>query len=224
MTPHFHQLDVNQESSLKAFANHLQEEYGGVDIVLSNAAARIVKDVPQAEQVAGFIQTNNHGTHRVLNVFTPLIKDNARLVVVASSFGRLKHLAPSLHHYFKINEITLEDIARVMDDYVTAVQDGTAEARGWPEWINIASKIGQVAAIKVVAREQKEVFAHKGILVNAVCPGLIDTEASRPWFADMSQAQSPDEAARDVLWLSTLPPSTEHPDGELVQYRKILTF
>ena len=29
----------------------------------------------------------------------------------------------------------------------------------------------------------------------ALCPGLIDTDASRPWFEDMSQAQTPAEAA-----------------------------
>lgn len=32
-------------------------------------------------------------------------------------------------------------------------------------------------------------------LVAALCPGLIDTDASRPWFADMSEAQTPAQAA-----------------------------
>jgi NAD(P)-dependent dehydrogenase (short-subunit alcohol dehydrogenase family) len=66
--------------------------------------------------------------------------------------------------------------------------------------------------------------AQRDILVNAACPGLVDTDASRPWFDDMSTAQSPDEAATDVLWLATLPAGTREPYGELVRHREILSF
>ena len=64
----------------------------------------------------------------------------------------------------------------------------------------------------------------RGILIDAVCPGLVDTDASRPWFADMSSAQRPDQAAEDILWLATLPMSAREPYGELVQHRKILPW
>ena len=37
-------------------------------------------------------------------------------------------------------------------------------------------------------------------------------------------AQTPDEAARDLLWLITLPPGTRSPYGELVQHRLVLPF
>jgi hypothetical protein len=49
-------------------------------------------------------------------------------------------------------------------------------------------------------------------------------QASRPWFSDMSQAQSPDQAAGDVLWLATLPAGATEPYGELVQHRVTLPF
>jgi carbonyl reductase 1 len=52
----------------------------------------------------------------------------------------------------------------------------------------------------------------------------VNTGASRPWFADMSQALSPDDAAADVLWLATLPAGTREPYGELVQHRKVRSF
>ena len=35
----------------------------------------------------------------------------------------------------------------------------------------------------------------QGRLLMAQCPGLIDTDASRPWFDDMSSAQTPAHAA-----------------------------
>jgi carbonyl reductase 1 len=40
----------------------------------------------------------------------------------------------------------------------------------------------------------------------------------------MSQAQPPDEAAADVLWLAALPAGTTGPYGELVQHKAILPF
>ena len=58
----------------------------------------------------------------------------------------------------------------------------------------------------------------------AVCPGLIDTDASRPWFADMSRAQTPAEAARrpvDLALAGTFDPAFY---GELVQFGKVLPW
>jgi carbonyl reductase 1 len=38
-----------------------------------------------------------------------------------------------------------------------------------------------------------------GTLIAAVSPGLVDTAASRPWFAVFSQARTPAQAAAAVL-------------------------
>lgn len=42
-------------------------------------------------------------------------------------------------------------------------------------------------------------------LVVAVRPGLVDTEASRPWFNDSAHAQRPREAAEAVIELAFVP-------------------
>ncbi len=224
LQPSFHLLDVTDDQSVQDFATHIHQQHGGVDVVISNAAARISRDVAPAEQVANFINTNNHGTYRMIRAFAPLLKDGGRFLVVASSFGRLRHLDARLHPKFDVSRLTLEDIEHNMDEYVAAVQSGVAVEQGWPEWINIPSKIGQVASMKILAREMADEARQRDILINAVCPGLVDTEASRPWFADMSAAKSPDEAAQDVVWLATLPPQTTTPYGELVQYRRVLRW
>ena len=94
--------------------------------------------------------------------------------------------------------------------------------------------IGSASAVPTDVRNRDEVgrlFEHAAsqfgpvdILVNAACPGLVETEASRPWFEEMSSAQSPLRAAEDVVWLATLPPGTTSPYGELVQHRAILPW
>ena len=62
-----------------------------------------------------------------------------------------------------------------------------------------------------------------GQLIAAVCPGLVDTRASRPWFTDMSHAQSPDQAAVDVVKLATGPIESRM-YGKLVQHGQILPW
>lgn len=224
LLPRFELLDVTSGQSVLALAMLLQERHGGVDIVISNAAARIVPELPAAQQVAQFIDTNNHGTYRMISAFTPLLSDGARFVVVASSFGSLRHMPGHLHHLFDAEQLTLEAIEETMDDYVRLVESGQAQAAGWPEWINIPSKVGQVAAMRVLARRMHEEARRRDIVINAACPGLVDTDASRPWFSDMSNAQSPDQAAGDLIWLATLPAGSIAPYGELVQHREVIPF
>lgn len=40
----------------------------------------------------------------------------------------------------------------------------------------------------------------------------------------MNAALSADQAAVDVVWLATLPSGTTAPQGELVQFRKVVPF
>ena len=58
----------------------------------------------------------------------------------------------------------------------------------------------------------------------ALCPGLIDTAASRPWFEDMSSAQSPAEAARWPLELALAGAFDAGFYGELVQFGRVLPW
>jgi carbonyl reductase 1 len=224
LSPILQILDVDYDESVASFAETIKKRHGGVDIVISNAAARISPDIPQDKQVRQFINTNNHGTFRMIREFGPILKNNGRFLIVASGFGTLRNLEPSLHNKFDIDTQSLEDIEKIMDEYVNLLEAGQAKTYGWPDWINVPSKIGQVASSKIMARIMKNEAKGRGILINAVCPGMVDTAASRPWFTDMSSAQSPAEAAVDVVWLATISPEVESPYGELIQHREIISW
>jgi carbonyl reductase 1 len=142
LSPRLEMLDVRDDASVMTLAQVLGERHGGVDIVLSNAAARIVPQLLAERQVRTFVDTNNHGTLRMINRFGPLLNDGARFIVVASSFGTLASLDQRLHHLFDVGCMGLTDLAKVMDDYVAAVGAGRAAAQGWPAWINPPSKVG----------------------------------------------------------------------------------
>jgi len=216
-----HQLDVTDPASVDRFAATV-DGWGGLDILFSNAAARIGRDRPAAAQVREFVATNNLGTTRLLRALVPRMRDGGRVFVVASSFGTLRSLPdPGTHARFDDPALTLDELDDVMAGYVTAVETGRAADEGWPEWINIPSKVGQVAAARVVARAAAE--AGRDLFVAAVCPGLVDTEASRPWFDDMSEAQSPEAAAAHLVRLAGGPLDPDARGG-LIQFGRVLPW
>ena len=215
-----HVLDVRDGAAVAAFADDLRDRHGGVDIVFSNAAARLTPETPWSELIEPFVDTNNLGTTRMLRAFSPILRPGGRLLVVASDFGTLNNLPASLHDRFDTDTMSLDDVDATMLAWRDAVLAGTAGAEGWPDWINIPSKVGQVAAVRVLARDRRAADKRTDTLIAAVCPGLIDTAASRPWFDDMSSAQTPAQAATDPLRLALNPVSLDT-YGELVQFGRV---
>jgi len=136
-------LDVRDGDAVEAFAGVLAGRHGGVDVVVSNAAARITPGVPARELVGAFVDTNNLGTARMLRAFGPLLRPGGRLLVVASAFGSLRNLPAGLHERFATERMTLDDVDAVMRDWAAAVEAGRATAEGWPEWMNSRRRWGR---------------------------------------------------------------------------------
>lgn len=215
-------LDVSKEETIETAKRIIEERHGGIDLVLSNAAARISPDTPNKEQVAQFIQTNNMGTYYMLKYFQPLLNNNGQFIVVASAFGSLLHINTSLYHHFDVEHMTQEDVNSTMQQYVADVEAETDTQKGWPAWINVPSKIGQVALIKIASEESKKDTPTKNTSIFAVCPGLVDTDASRPFFDNMHEAQSPYDAAQHIINLTNQ--STDTLSGKLIQFGKELPW
>ena len=218
-------LDVADADAVARLAATLAERHGRVDVVFSNAYQRVGPDDEPAVVIERYAAVNNLGTTSMLRAFAPLLPEHGRLLVVASELGRLHYLAPVLHRRFEAPE-TLDDIDLAVCDWREAVRDRRREAEeAWPFFINIPSKIAQVAAVRVLARERREDDRRRDTLIAAVCPGLIDDGAARPWFSDMSRAQTPGEAAVALLDLAlAAPPADPTFYGELVQFGRVLPW
>jgi carbonyl reductase 1 len=217
-------LDVTDGAAVTAFAELVASRHGGVDIVFSNAAARLTPGTPWSKLVGPFVDTNNLGTTRVLRALAPILRPRGRLLVVASDFGSLRRLPTHLHERFDADRMSLDDVDATMLAWRDAVVAGRAAEEGWPEWINIPSKVGQVAAVRVLARERRTADARDGTLVAAICPGLIDTDASRPWFEDMRRAQTPTEAVSAPLCLALDRVTQPGLYGELIQFGHVIPW
>ncbi|CAL9325589.1 SDR family NAD(P)-dependent oxidoreductase [Streptomyces sp. SudanB182_2057] len=215
-------LDVTDTEAIARLAEHLRVRHGGVDVVISNAVARLLPEESQSERADEFIDVSNTATHAILRSFGPVLRPGGRLLVVASSLGTLGHLDGRLHHLF--DGASLDQVEYAVESWRDAIHHKTAQEAGWPLWLNVPSKVAQVAAVRAVAAERRARDLADDTLVAAICPGMVDTATSRPWFSDYSQAQSPARAAEAVLDLVF----AEHVDpelyGELVRFGKALPW
>ncbi|MEU8546147.1 SDR family NAD(P)-dependent oxidoreductase [Streptomyces roseoverticillatus] len=215
-------LDVTDTDAITRLADDLRTRHGGVDVVISNAVTRLLPEESQAERADECIDVSNTATHAILRAFGPILRPGGRLLVVASSLGTLGHLDPRLHHLF--DGATLDQVEYAVESWRSAIHHKTAEEAGWPRWLNVPSKVAQVAAVRAVAAERRERDLATGTLVASVCPGMVDTATSRPWFSDFSQAQPPSEAARvilDLVFAEQVDPALY---GELVRFGAALPW
>jgi carbonyl reductase 1 len=214
-------LDVRDSDAITALA----QELGEVDIVFSNATSRMSPDADPADEVDAVAETSNVATTQVLRAFAPRMRPGGRLVIVASALGTLDKLDERIAGRFAgAADADLDAVDRLVADWRAAVHNGRADDEGYGQWLNIPSKVAQVAAVRALARERRvEDLAHSRLLM-ALCPGLIDTDASRPWFEDMSAAQTPAQAAAWPVELALAPEFDPAFYGELVQFGKVLTW
>ncbi|MGZ8650206.1 MAG: SDR family NAD(P)-dependent oxidoreductase [Solirubrobacteraceae bacterium] len=213
-------LDVRDGDAIAALA----AELGEVDIVFSNATSRMSPHADPADQVDAVAETNNLATTRMLRAFAPRLRRGGRLIIVASALGTLDKLNDRVAGRFAAAAESLDAVDALVADWREAVHDGRAADEGYGTWLNIPSKVAQVAAVRAVARERRTADLADDKLIMALCPGLIDTDASRPWFDDMSEAQTPAEAASWPVQLALAGSFDGAFYGELVQFGKVLRW
>ena len=214
-------LDVRDADAIAALA----AELGAVDIVFSNATSRMRPEDDPADEVDAVATTSNLATTRMLRAFAPRLRPGGRLIVVASALGTLDKLDERVAGRFGAAATEgLDGVDALVADWRAAVHAGRAETEGYGTWLNIPSKVAQVAAVRALGRQRRDDDLAHGRLLMALCPGLIDTDASRPWFEDMSTAQTPAEAAAWPVELALAPTFDPAFYGELVQFGKVLPW
>jgi len=214
-------LDVRDGEAIAALA----AELGEVDIVFSNATARMSPQADPVDEVDAVAETSNLATTSILRAFAPRLRPGGRLIIVASALGTLDKLDErATGRFARAAEEDLDAVDALVADWRQAVHDGRAEEEGYGTWLNIPSKVAQVAAVRALGGERRSADLAENKLLMALCPGLIDTDASRPWFDDMSSAQTPAQAADWPVELALSPTFDSAFYGELVQFGKVLPW
>lgn len=214
-------LDVGHPDAAAQLATELRSRHGGVDFVVNNAVMRVGPDDDPAAVIDEYCEVNNFGTTRCLRAFTPLLRARGRFLVVASSLGTLEYLAPVLWDHFD-GLSSLDDVDDQVAAWRYAVKDGSARGGPWPGFVNIPSKIGQVAAVRALASHRRSSDLERGVLLAAVCPGMMNTPTSAVWW-DVTDAPTPAQAAVAVLDLVFDPVKPEQ-YGQLLRQGEVLAW
>lgn len=217
--PKFHQLDITDQASIDRLRDFLKNTYGGLDILVNNAGIAYKQDstAPFAEQAEVTIRTNYQGTLDLCNALFPLLRPHARVVNVSSmaSTFAIKKCSKQVQAKFLNYKITVDDLTNLMHDFIQAAKKGNHESKGYPSSAYGMSKVG-VSVLTEIQHRQLSTDSREDILVNACCPGYVDTDMS-----SHKGHKTIDQGADTPLYLALLPPGTKSPGGNFLSERKI---
>lgn len=129
LEPKYHQLDINDESSVLRLRDYLLNSYGGLDVLVNNAAILTPfrdshSNEDFAEQARNTMQTNFFDTHRLCNILFPILRPHARVVNLSSMLGHLTQItgqdsaAVELRAKLSSDNLTYEELHKLMQSFV----------------------------------------------------------------------------------------------------------
>ncbi|CZT15886.1 related to carbonyl reductase [Ramularia collo-cygni] len=181
-TIRFQTLDISDASSVKKFAAFLSSEHpDGIDVVVNNAG--IALDGFDSNVVRKTLETNYYSLLNTSKALLPTIREGGRMVNVTSSVGKLDKYSEEITAAFQDAAKTSTDaVTKVMQRFQSASEsDEDAEkgvkAAGFPSAAYATSKAGANAVTMALAVEERA--KGRGVLVNACCPGFVNTEMTK---------------------------------------------
>jgi len=222
LTPLFHQLDITDAASVQRLRDFLLEKYGGLDVLVNNAAIAFKGDATEsfAVQASVTLRTNYFAVKDSCEVLFPILRAGARVVNVSSfvsTFGWNKCSANLQGRLRNIGSIS--ELDEIMNEFISAAESDTCEGKGWPK---SAYAISKVAVSMLTELQQKEFDAdttRQDVIVNSGDPGFVDTD-----MTSHKGKKTIDDGADTLLYLATLPPNMSEPKGQFASERKIVVW
>ena len=126
--PKYHQLDIDDEASVLTLRDFLKETYGGLDVLVSNAAISIPWTGGSfelfAEHAKKTLDTNFFNTLRTCNILFPILRPHARVVNLSSMLGHLSRIAGQdsaaveLREKLACSTLSVDELVEIMQSYV----------------------------------------------------------------------------------------------------------
>jgi NAD(P)-dependent dehydrogenase (short-subunit alcohol dehydrogenase family) len=206
---HMIPLQLKSEESINNVVEKVQQqiqEFGcnGLACLINNAGMAYKGNDVSPEMAQETMEVNCFGTVKLTQALIPLLQqfgqsDDAkefapRIIFVGSQMGKLNILSSALQEKFSAQDVTHEQIDKLLQEFIDEIKSGKHEQRGWPNNMYAVSKLGEGAHARVFARE----LIKDNILVHTVDPGYTQTE-----LTNFKGDKTPAEAADGIVWLAT---------------------
>ena len=199
----YHQLDIDNEDSIKTLAEFLKSKYGGLDVLVNNAGIAFKRDAtdPIHIQAKVTIATNYFSVKKTCELLFPLLRPGARVVNMSSNCGLLSKIpGQKLKARFAKESLTVAELDKLMNEFIVLTETGEQYQFGWPNSTYVVSKIGLSALTRIQHREN----TIEDVAINHVHPGYVDTDMS-----SHKGPLTPDEGAKSSLFAALLPKDTD---------------
>ncbi|XP_070198553.1 carbonyl reductase [NADPH] 3-like isoform X4 [Littorina saxatilis] len=181
LNPKFHLLDIDDVATVDRLHDFVQQEYGGLDVLVNNAgiAYKNSSTAPFSEQAEVTVKSNFWGTLNVCDKLFPLLRPHARVSNVSSMVSQMtiKKCSNEVQERFKDPYLTMDGLKKLMTEFVSLAKEGKHEAAGWPSSAYGVSKVG-VTVMSMIQQRQFDAEGKEDIIVNACCPGYVNTDMS----------------------------------------------
>ncbi|EOY04651.1 NAD(P)-binding Rossmann-fold superfamily protein isoform 1 [Theobroma cacao] len=201
---HFSPLDVSKPASIQTFVSWLDTTFGGLDILVNNAAVSFNEiDENSVEYAETVIKTNFYGAKLLTESLLPLFRFStsiSRILNISSRLGSMNKVRDlNIKATLQNERLSEEQIEEVVNLFLQSVKNGTWQSEGWPEiWTDYSvSKLALNAYSRVLAKR----FQGSRLSINCFCPGFTQTSMTRG-----QGTHTPDEAAEVGARLALLPP------------------
>lgn len=215
----FHPLDVLSRGSILKLASWLKQQYGGLDILMNNAAITD-NDVTYAT-AQKVLETNYTAVKAVTRALLPLMKVSpagARIINVSSTLGQLERLANvSLRAEMRnVDNLTEERVDEIVNQYLEDVRERRVKKKGWPKAYYV-SKIALNAYTRVLSKSFQDQADRQSIYVNCSTPGYCKTD-----MTGNTGIYTAEQGAETPVWVALLPPGG--PTGQFFSQKTVCSF
>jgi len=214
-------MDVNNQQCVLDYADFIQQRYGGLDILINNAAIYERPDLKNFhEQAKRIMKTNYWGTKNVIDAFFHKPKPNARMINITSNLAHVKEKHTdevealkkqtrdrfaTANNVFELNGLVLQ--------FEEDVSKGRCKEEGWPECAFSVSKMAVNAFTRILQKDfdKKD---RNDVVINAVYPATKHSKIKQEGFDLITREQ----AAQFVFYMATTMPNNPNrfPRGEVI--------
>lgn len=212
------QLAIDDPISVAAARDFILKEYGGLDVLVNNAAIAFFDDTgkPLIEVARETIGINYSATSSACDILFPILRSAARVVNMSSSAGMLKRIpSPEIRARLSSPTLTRSDIDELAEQYLQDIENGVHVEKGWPSMLKFDSYVVSKVFLSALTWIQHREFLsdeRKDIVINAVHPGYVDTD-----MTDHKGILTVEEGAVAAVNCCLIPPDGQ-PRGQMVWF------